>query len=74
MSTIDLIRAVTPSILRAPWCGKADALSVLVEKNDLTKAAASLDQHAELRSVTVVEVCRVTRGNYEAVYARGEAK
>lgn len=75
MTTLDLVKAATPSIIRAPWCLKgADVLSVLVESNNLEAAAASLDQHAGLRHMNVVEVCRVTRGTFEAVYARAEPK
>lgn len=71
-----MINAAVPSLIRAPWCLKErnDAIGVLVENGDLAKAAASIDQHAALRHLNVVEICRVTKGNFEAVFARGEPK
>lgn len=71
-----MINAAVPSVIRAPWCLKArnDAIGVLVENGDLAKAAALIDQHAEQRHLNVVEICRVTQGGFEAVFARGEPK
>lgn len=76
MSTLDLIKAAVPSVIRAPWCLKErnDAIGVLVNDGDLAGAAALIDLHAEQRHLNVVEICRVTRGPHEAVFARGEPK
>lgn len=76
MSTADLIQQAAPSPIRAPWCVGTNerCLSVLIENGDVAAAAALLDAHAEKRGLAIVEVCRVTRGEREAAYARGEPK
>lgn len=76
MSTLEMIEAATPSIIRAPWCIEMDpeVMGVLVEDGDFRKAAAKLEAVAVHRDLTIVEVCRVQHGKIEAVFARGEPK
>lgn len=76
MTTLDLITTAVPSPIRAPWCLKdrPDAIGVLVENGDLAKAAAAIDNAAAQRGLTIAEICRVSHGGREAVFARGEPK
>ena len=76
MTTLELIEAATPSIIRAPWCVEMnpECMGVLVEDGDYRKAAAKLEGMAEHRKLVIVEICRVSHGNVEAVFARGEPK
>lgn len=76
MSTADLIRDARPSPIRPLWCqrGSTNSLSTLLENGDVGAAAALLDRHAEERGASIVEVCRVTQGSREAIYARVEPK
>lgn len=76
MTVLDLIQSAAPSPLRATWCVGMNerCLGVLVENGDLAAAAAALETHAEKRGLSIVEVCRVTKGRREAAFARGEPK
>lgn len=76
MTTLELIEAAQPSILRAPWCEEMnnECFGSLIEGGDLAKAAAKLDVVAAHRALVIVEVCRVKHGSAEAVFARGETK
>lgn len=76
MTTLELIEAATPSIIRAPWCVEMDpnCWGTLIEGGDLRAAAANLETVAVHRSLAIVEVCRVKHGSVEAVFARGEPK
>lgn len=76
MSTLEMIEAATPSIIRAPWCVEMnpECIGVLIEGGDTRKAAASIDTVAEHRCLTIVEICRVKHGDREAAFARGEAR
>lgn len=71
MSAADLLQQAPPSPIRAPWCVGTNerCLSVLIEDGDVVAAGALLDTHADKRGMAVVEVCRVTKGKYEAAYA-----
>ena len=76
MTTLSLIEAATPSIIRAPWCVELnnECMGVLVDDGDFRAAAAKLETIAEHRSLAIVEICRVQHGQVEAVFARGEPK
>lgn len=75
MTTADLLHQAKPSPIRPMWCQRGGgSLSTLIEDGDIARAAARLDEHAEKRGLTIVEVCRVTQGTREAAYARGEPK
>ncbi len=76
MTTADLIQQAKPSPIRAPWAvkGSEHLISTLIEDGDVAAAAALIDACAEVRGLTIVEVCRVVKGTREAAYARGEPK
>lgn len=76
MTTLELIEAATPSIIRAPWCVEMnpECMGALIEGGDLRAAVAKLETVAQHRSLAIVEVCRVKHGSVEVVFARGEVK
>lgn len=76
MTTLAMIEAATPTIIRAPWCVEMNeaCMGTLVENGDLATAAAKIDAVAGRRSLVIVEICRVKQGNVEAIFARGEPK
>jgi hypothetical protein len=76
MTTLELIDAAKPTIIRAPWCIEmsAECMGVLIEGGDTRAAAAKLEVVAQHRGLAIVEVCRVKHGQVEAVFARGEPK
>lgn len=78
MSTLDLIMAAQPSLVRPAWCSKENlgetVIGVLYEpaRGELTAKAAAdlLDEYAARRGWVVGEVARVRKGEFVAVYAR----
>lgn len=78
MSTLDLINAARPSVVRPPWAAKDQlgerCIGILWEpaRGELTLAAAAgrLDECAQQRGWAVGEVCRVRKGDFEGIYAR----
>lgn len=78
MSTLDLIMAAAPSVIRPAWCQK-DALGPAVVamlwepgrgELGLQAIAKTLDEAAQLRGWSIGEVARVRKGVFEGVYAR----
>lgn len=76
MTTADLIRQAKPSPIRPLWCqrGSENSLSTLLENGDVEAAAGRIDAAVEKLGFIVAEVCRVSQGSREAVYARVEPK
>lgn len=73
MSMKDRLKAAQPIQGRLDWMQKGDpnVLSVRIEDGNVDIAAETLERHAVLRGLRIVEVARFTHGNVDAAFARG---